>query len=277
MDKVKRNERLAVITKTLCSNPSKLFTLSYFCSVLGANKSSLSEDISALKAVFEQRGLGRMETMPGAMGGVRFIPSIPKEKVFAYAQELATMLSDSRRALAGGYIYMTDVLSDPQQLENMAQCLAAPYFNENIDHVITIETKGIPIALMCARVLGVPLIIARRENRINEGSIVSINYITGSGRRMETMSLPRRAIDNGQRVLIVDDFMRAGGSVKGLCDLMREFNVTVEGVAVLVATKQPERKLVEGYRSLLTLYSVDDYQGIIDIRPSTVLSDNRQM
>ena len=92
---------------------------------------------------------------------------------------------------------------------------------------------------------------------------------------METMSLPRRAIDNGQRVLIVDDFMRAGGSVKGLCDLMREFNVTVEGVAVLVATKQPERKLVEGYRSLLTLYSVDDYQGIIDIRPSTVLSDNR--
>ena len=130
---------------------------------------------------------------------------------------------------------------------------------------------------MCARVLGVPLIIARRENRINEGSIVSINYITGSGRRMETMSLPRRAIDNGQRVLIVDDFMRAGGSVKGLCDLMREFNVTVEGVAVLVATKQPERKLVEGYRSLLTLYSVDDYQGIIDIRPSTVPSDNRQM
>ena len=46
---------------------------------------------------------------------------------------------------------------------------------------------------------------------------------------------------------------------------------------MLVATKQPERKLVEGYRSLLTLYSVDDYQGIIDIRPSTVLSDNRQM
>ena len=85
---------------------------------------------------------------------------------------------------------------------------------------------------------------------------------------METMSLPRRAVASGQSVLIVDDFMRAGGSVKGLCDLMKEFNVIVAGISVLVATRQPERKLVDKYRSLLTLYSVDDYQGIIDIRPS---------
>ena len=49
MNKVKRNERLAVITKILCTNPSRLYTLSYFCSILGATKSSLSEDIAALK------------------------------------------------------------------------------------------------------------------------------------------------------------------------------------------------------------------------------------
>ncbi len=44
--------------------------------------------------------------MPAPWGSAFMIHS--QEKVFAYAQELATMLSDSRRALAGGYIYMTD-------------------------------------------------------------------------------------------------------------------------------------------------------------------------
>ena len=268
MNKVKRNERLAVITKILCTNPSRLYTLSYFCSILGATKSSLSEDIAALKEYFEQRKMGRIETLPGATGGVRFVPVTDSGKLRAYVEELAVTLRDSRRALAGGYIYMSDILSDPVQLEQIAECMATPYLNKNIDYVLTIETKGIPIALMCARVLGVPLIIARRENRINEGSQVTINYITGSGHSMETMSLPRRAVASGQSVLIVDDLMRAGGSVKGLCDLMKEFNVIVAGISVLVATRQPERKLVDKYRSLLTLYSVDDYQGIIDIRPS---------
>ena len=268
MDKVKRNERLTVITQILCSNPSRLFTLSYFCSILGATKSSLSEDISALKEFFAARNLGIIETLPGATGGVRYVPFVEQNKLAAYAEDLAATLSDSRRALSGGYIYMSDVLNDPKKLDRIAECMATPYINKDIDYVLTVETKGIPIALTCARVLGVPLIVARRENRINEGPQVSINYVTDSGRGMASMGLPKRAVASGKRVLIVDDFMRAGGSVKGLCDLMKEFNVIVAGITVLVATKQPERKLVEKYRSLLTLYSVDDYQGIIDIRPS---------
>ena len=55
MEKVKRNERVTVITKILCRNPGRLFTLSDFCKLLGTTKSSLSEDISMLKEVFERR------------------------------------------------------------------------------------------------------------------------------------------------------------------------------------------------------------------------------
>jgi len=69
MVKAKRNERIAVITRILCENPGKLFNLSYFSSLLGATKSSLSEDVSGLKELFEARGLGRVETLPGAAGG----------------------------------------------------------------------------------------------------------------------------------------------------------------------------------------------------------------
>lgn len=268
MEKVKRNERVTVITKILCSNPGRLFTLSYFCKLLGTTKSSLSEDISMLKEVFERRRMGVIETLPGAAGGVRYLPLVPESRRRAYIEQLAETLSDSRRALSGGYIYMADVLSDPEQAEQIAEVSPRRFYCKEIDFVLTVETKGIPVALLTARTLGVPLVIARRENRINEGSLVTINYITGFGKNMQTMSLPRRAVHSGQSALIVDDFMRAGGSVKGLCDLMKEFNVLIAGIAVLVATKQPERKLVDKYHSLLTLYSVDEYQGIVDLRPT---------
>jgi len=268
INKVKRNERVAVITKILCTNPSKIFTLSYFSSILGATKSSLSEDVTNIKEIFEQRQIGKIETIPGAAGGVRYVPVFPNTRIAENMEQLCRTLSDSRRALSGGYIYMADILSDPEQLNTLVEGLTAPFMYKNIDFVLTIETKGIPIALLTARALGVPMVIARRENRINEGSQVSINYISGSGQSMQTMSLPRRAVRPGQRALIIDDFMRAGGSVKGLCDLMKEFGVTIEGIGVIIATKNPERKLVDKYHSLMTLYNVDEYQGIIDLRPS---------
>ena len=268
MVKAKRNERIAVITRILCENPGKLFNLSYFSSLLGATKSSLSEDVSGLKELFEARGLGRVETLPGAAGGVRYIPVVSDEQQEEYLSGLALTLSDSRRALSGGYIYMADLMNNPEQLGCMAQALIRPFINKRADFILTIETKGIPIALMSARALNLPLVVARRENRINEGPLVTINYLSGSGKSMQTMSLPRRAAAAGQRAIIIDDFMKAGGSVKGLCDLMKEFGVSVEGIGVLVATKTPERKLVDKYYSLLTLFSVDDYQGSIDIRPT---------
>ena len=94
----------------------------------------------------------------------------------------------------------------------MAQALIRPFINKRADFILTIETKGIPIALMSARALNLPLVVARRENRINEGPLVTINYLSGSGKSMQTMSLPRRAAAAGQRAIIIDDFMKAGGS-----------------------------------------------------------------
>ena len=71
------------------------------------------------------------------------------------------------------------------------------------------ETKGIPVALMTANALGVPLVIARRSSKVYEGSAVNINYVSGSSGHIETMSLSRRAVQEGQRALIIDDFIKA--------------------------------------------------------------------
>ena len=63
------------------------------------------------------------------------------------------------------------------------------------------------------------------------------------------MSLAKRSVGTGQKALIIDDFMKGGGSAKGLMDMMREFSVTVVGVGVVISTKEPVDKLVKDYKS----------------------------
>ena len=105
---------------------------------------------------------------------------------------------------------------------------------------------------MTAHHMNIPLVIARRDSRAYEGPAVKINFVAGgSSERIETMALSRRAVKPGQRALLIDDFMKGGGTLRGMVDLMREFSVQVAGIGVAIATAQPEKKRVEGAQSLL--------------------------
>ncbi len=85
------------------------------------------------------------------------------------------------------------------------------------------------------------------------------------------MSLSRRAVREGQRALIVDDFMRAGGTARGMVDMMREFSVTVVGVCVLISTKEPVKKRLDGVKSLLVIDETDESAGSANIHPANWL------
>lgn len=268
MDRIRRNERLAAMTRILTAAPNHIFTLSHFCEMFGAAKSTLSEDIDILRDVFTQFHLGHLETVTGAAGGVRYRPILVGEEACACMQTVAQMLSSPGRVLPGGFVYMADVLSRPDLVEKMGMIMASQYYRQEPDFVLTMETKGIPVALMAAKALDVPLVIVRRDSKVYEGPAVNINYLSGSAGRVETMSLSRRAVKEGQRALIVDDFMRAGGTARGMVDMMREFAVTVVGISVVMATREPQKKRVEGVKSLLMMEQVDDAQECAVIHPS---------
>ena len=100
---------------------------------------------------------------------------------------------------------------------------------------------------------------------------MKINYIAGGGignEHIETMALARRAVSPGQRALIIDDFMKGGGTLQGMVDMMREFQAEVVGVGVMIATAEPRTKRVEGARSLLVLEGFDAATGRAIVHPS---------
>lgn len=265
MSRITRTQRIIALTKQIIESPAHLFSLAEFCKEYQVAKSTLSEDIQVIRSAIEDCEFGVIETVSGAAGGIRYLPISNADKDDAALERIALMLGQSDRILPGGFLYMNDILFSPQLCGKLAQAFYTRMRHLKPNYILTLETKGIPIALMVARTFGISLLTARRGSKVTEGSAVSINYVSGSTRIVQTMSLPKRSLPVGARVLIIDDFMRAGGTAQGLMALAREFDATTVGTGVLVATKSPSDKLVRDYLPLFELVDVDEVKRTVDI------------
>ncbi len=261
--KWKRSERLVDMTQYLMENPHKLIPLPFFSTLYDSAKSSISEDLAIVKETFEARGSGMLVTVPGAAGGVKFIPTMSDEEIRKVANELMNQLSNSDRLLPGGYLYLTDLLGNPSLMNRVGKVFATAFADAKIDAVMTVATKGIPIAHAIAKHLNVPVVVVRRDSKVTEGPTVSINYVSGSARRIQTMVLSKRSMKKGQRVLITDDFMKVGGTINGMKSLLEEFNCELGGIAVLVEAQHEGEHLIEDYLSLVKLHEVNEKDNTI--------------
>jgi purine operon repressor len=253
----KRSERLIDMTNYLLSHPRDLISLTFFAERYNAAKSSISEDITILKDVFELQGIGKLITIPGAAGGVKYFVQVKEDQVKPFIKNLCELLAVPDRLLPGGYLYMQDIIGNPQITDLVGRMFASKFSDQEIDAVMTVATKGIPLAYATARYLNVPVVIVRKDTKVTEGSTVSINYVSGSTKRIQTMLLARKSLKEGSRVLIVDDFMKAGGTINGMISLLSEFNASHVGIAVLIEAEEVEDRLVEQYTSVVKLSNVD--------------------
>ncbi|MEW9502931.1 pur operon repressor [Jeotgalibacillus marinus] len=256
--KVKRSERLIDMTHYLVEHPRKLVPLTFFADRFQSAKSSISEDLVIVKESFKLRGVGTLQTVSGAAGGVKYIPGIKRKQAEELIDTLREHVSHSDRLLPGGYLYLTDILGDIHLMNHIGKLFAAAFADQDIDVIMTVATKGIGIAHAVARYLGVPVVVVRRDSKVTEGSTVSINYVSGSSKRIQTMLLSKRSLAQGSRVLIVDDFMRAGGTAAGMKSLLDEFSATVAGIGIFIESEYREEHLVDDYISLLKLAGVDE-------------------
>lgn len=267
MEKLTRNNRIVVVTKILTENPNKVIGLSTFAEKLNAAKSTISEDILIVRKVMEKLNLGSIETIAGAAGGIKFIPGMSMDEKKSFALELCEMLKDKKRIVPGNYIYMTDVMFDPHVISKAGVILASSFADKDIDYVVTVETKGIPLAYEVAKNLGVQLIAARRDTKITEGSTVTINYVSGTSGRIQQMSLSKKTLKPHSRCIFIDDFMKGGGTAKGIVDLLGEFESELIGIGILIDNIGSEKKLVTDYTAIVDFLGVND-DGEISMIPS---------
>lgn len=267
MEKFTRNKRVVAITKILLENPNKIIGLNRFSELLNAAKSTTSEDIVVVREVLERLEMGKIETIAGVAGGIKYIPGNGDENNRAFALELCKQLQDDGRVIPGNIIYMTDLMYNPTIISKAGVMLSSCFQGTDVDYVITVETKGIPLAYEVARNLGVQLVIARRDSQVTEGPTVTINYVSGSNGRLQQMSLSKKSMKSNSKCIFIDDFMKGGGTAVGIKDLLKEFDSELVGIGVLVDSKKSEKKLVDEYVSIVELEKVDE-SSIIGIKPS---------
>ena len=142
---------------------------------------------------------------------IREIPDFPKPGILFY--DITTLLKD-----AGAFKEAIDLM-------------LAPYRDERIDLVVGMESRGFIFSAPMAYQLNAGMVPVRKLGKLPaETSTVEYALEYGSN----TLEIHRDAIQPGQRVLIVDDLLATGGTVKGTIELVERLRGEVAGLAFLV-------------------------------------------
>lgn len=103
-----------------------------------------------------------------------------------------------------------------------------------IDKVLTAAVDGIPLAVAVAQRFGVPLVIAKQYKEPGTRSL-EVSYIKGN--RVVSLYVPYGQLAKGNSVLIIDDVVRTGKTIRALADLVGIAGGKVAAAAALLAFK----------------------------------------
>ena len=126
---------------------------------------------------------------------------------------------------------ITPLLADPSGLALAVELLANPFRGKNIDLVVGAESRGFIFGTAVACCLSAGFVIVRKPGKLPHQRI-SMTYDLEYGK--DTLEMHADAIVKGQRVLVVDDLLATGGTMKACCDLVRKLGGEVAGIAVLI-------------------------------------------
>jgi len=126
---------------------------------------------------------------------------------------------------------ITPLLSSPSGLALSIELLANPYRGKNIDLVVGAESRGFIFGTAVACCLSAGFALVRKPGKL-PFKAVSMEYDLEYGK--DRLEMHADSIIKGQRVLVVDDVLATGGTMKACCDLVRQLGGDLAGVAVLI-------------------------------------------
>jgi adenine phosphoribosyltransferase len=112
---------------------------------------------------------------------------------------------------------ITPLLIDPKGTQECLKTLLSTLKNLKIDKVIGVESRGFLFGMLIAQELNVGFVPVRKPNKLPYESIAAtydLEYGT------DTLEIHTDAIQKGDRVLIHDDVLATGGTIKAVCELV---------------------------------------------------------
>ena len=125
---------------------------------------------------------------------------------------------------------ITPLLSDASGLALSIELLANPFRGKHIDLVVGAESRGFIFGTAVACCLSAGFALVRKPGKLPHTK-VTMTYDLEYG--TDSLEMHSDSIVAGQRVLIVDDVLATGGTMKACCDLVEQLGGEIVGVAVL--------------------------------------------
>lgn len=153
---------------------------------------------------------------------------------------MAFDLEAAKQALTNGFPQVADhpdvagVLRDPRLLPLIGPALVEPFRHEGVTIVAAPEARGPIVGALAAAELGAGLVLARKEDRNHPGADLRVQSEPTWRGTPEHFQARSFDLDSTDRVLIVDDWVTTGNSLRAVAALVERCGATVVGAAVLV-------------------------------------------
>lgn len=109
------------------------------------------------------------------------------------------------------------------------------FAHKKIDKILTIEASGIGIACLTAVYFGVPVVFAKKSASSNMDTDVYATEVKSfTHNKVNHVVVSKKYLNQGEHILIMDDFLANGCAVEGLMDLVSQAGGIVEGVGICI-------------------------------------------
>jgi adenine phosphoribosyltransferase len=143
---------------------------------------------------------------------------------------------------------ITPILKDKRLFRECIKRLADHYRGKRIDTVVSNEARGFIIGAPLAYELGAGFVPIRKKGKL-PSICVSLTY--KKEYECDTIEIHEDAVEPGQRVLIVDDLLATGGTVKANVELVEKLGGEIVGIGFLI-----ELGYLKGRKALGEKYDV---------------------
>lgn len=140
---------------------------------------------------------------------------------------------------------ITTLLKEPNCLRSIIDDLIKKYEGAGITKVVGMESRGFILASPLAYHLNAGFVPVRKPGKL-PADVFEVQYDLEYG--ANSLSIHRDAIQEGERVLILDDLLATGGTAAATVQLIRQLGGDIAGVGFLVELDGlAGRKKLDGY------------------------------
>lgn len=126
-------------------------------------------------------------------------------------------------------------LIDIDIAEKMGDEFIRRFQGEEITKILTIEASGIPIAMITAQKLHVPMLFAKKTQSLNvDGEIYSADAYSFTHQTNNHIFVSSKYLNPEDKVLIIDDFLANGQALKALTSIVEQAGAKVVGCGIAI-------------------------------------------